>query len=194
VISASEGPAAKASSARALTESACARRDFHTFVQSLSNLLKSRFQVGRPQNRSGGAQFVEDDDTWDIATSVGATAVLVAARAAETASPHSLIRDHFAGLLISTPKLADVLATMPSAGVDTPEEQAERQRITFHAVQTHFFDAYCVAASTAGIDQVVILAFRAGLTRLPPGLAAAAVIYDRWFCETDRRQPQTRMW
>jgi hypothetical protein len=43
---------------------------------------------------------------------------------------------------------------MSSAGVNTPEEQAERQHfITFHAVQTHFFDAYCVAASTAGIDQ-----------------------------------------
>jgi Leucine carboxyl methyltransferase len=83
---------------------------------------------------------------------------------------------------------------MSSAGVNTPEEQAERQHfITFHAVQTHFFDAYCVAASTAGIDQVVILAFRAGLTRLSPGLAATALIYDRQFCETDRRQPQIRM-
>jgi hypothetical protein len=29
-----------------------------------------------------------------------------------------------------------VLATMSSAGVNTPEEQAERQHITFHAVQT----------------------------------------------------------
>ena len=37
------------------------------------------------------------DDSWDIATSVGATAVMVAlARAAETASADPLIRDEFA--------------------------------------------------------------------------------------------------
>ena len=37
------------------------------------------------------------DDSWDIATSVGATAVMVAlARAAETAGDQPLIRDQFA--------------------------------------------------------------------------------------------------
>ena len=37
-----------------------------------------------------------DDDTWDIATSVGATAVMVAAaRAAETDKEDPLIRDPF---------------------------------------------------------------------------------------------------
>jgi O-methyltransferase involved in polyketide biosynthesis len=46
------------------------------------------------------------DDSWDIATGVGATAVLVAlARAAETASAEPLIRDPFAEPLVSTPKL-----------------------------------------------------------------------------------------
>ena len=49
------------------------------------------------------------DDTWDIATSVGATAVMVAlARAAETASADPLIRDQFAEPLVSTPELAGV--------------------------------------------------------------------------------------
>jgi O-methyltransferase involved in polyketide biosynthesis len=42
------------------------------------------------------------DDTWDIATSVGATAVMVAAaRAVETNSPDPLIRDPYAKLLVS---------------------------------------------------------------------------------------------
>ncbi|MCX6479386.1 MAG: SAM-dependent methyltransferase, partial [Mycobacterium sp.] len=37
-----------------------------------------------------------DDDTWDIATSVGSTAVMVAAaRARETAAADPLIRDPF---------------------------------------------------------------------------------------------------
>ena len=42
------------------------------------------------------------DDTWDIATSVGTTAVMVAAaRAAETDRPDPLIRDPFAKVLVS---------------------------------------------------------------------------------------------
>ena len=41
------------------------------------------------------------DDTWDIATSVGTTAVMVAAaRAAETEQPDALIRDPYAKLLV----------------------------------------------------------------------------------------------
>ena len=49
------------------------------------------------------------DDSWDIATSVGATAVMVAmARAAETASANALISDQFAEVLVSTPELEGV--------------------------------------------------------------------------------------
>ncbi|MDQ2638010.1 MAG: class I SAM-dependent methyltransferase, partial [Actinomycetota bacterium] len=41
------------------------------------------------------------DDTWDIATSVGSTAVMVAAaRAAETDRDEPLIRDPFAKVLV----------------------------------------------------------------------------------------------
>jgi len=50
------------------------------------------------------------DDSWDIATSVGATAVMVAlARAAETASAEPLIRVQFGEVLVSTPELEGVL-------------------------------------------------------------------------------------
>ncbi|PWQ88612.1 SAM-dependent methyltransferase, partial [Enterococcus faecium] len=43
-----------------------------------------------------------DNDTWDIASSVGATAVMVAAaRAAETERPNPLINDPYAKLLIA---------------------------------------------------------------------------------------------
>ena len=43
-----------------------------------------------------------DDDTWDIATSVGSTAVMVAAaRAAETERDDALIRDPFAKVLVA---------------------------------------------------------------------------------------------
>ena len=43
-----------------------------------------------------------DNDTWDIASSVGATAVMVAAaRAAETERPEPLIRDPYAKVLVA---------------------------------------------------------------------------------------------
>lgn len=42
------------------------------------------------------------DDTWDIATSVGSTAVMVAAaRAGETDRPDALITDPYARILVS---------------------------------------------------------------------------------------------
>jgi methyltransferase (TIGR00027 family) len=108
------------------------------------------------------------DDSWDIATSVGATAVMVAlARAAETASAEPLIRDQFAEVLVSTPELEGVReqvaawwAPEPDAGSgDDPDFTVDpRHMINYQAVRTHFFDAYFANAAQAGIRQVVILA------------------------------------
>ena len=56
-----------------------------------------------------------DNDSWDIATSVGATAVMVAlARAAETSSANPLIRDEYAEALVSTPELAELRERLAS--------------------------------------------------------------------------------
>jgi len=89
-----------------------------------------------------------DNDTWDFATGVGATAVPVAAaRAAETATEHPLIRDEFAQM--SATHSAD------------PERAAIYRHmimIDYQAARTHFFDAYFTAAAAAGIRQHVILA------------------------------------
>ncbi|MGH3554342.1 MAG: SAM-dependent methyltransferase, partial [Mycobacterium sp.] len=101
-----------------------------------------------------------DDDTWDIATSVGATAVMVAnARAAETASERPLIRDEFAQILIGGPELTELVAKMASTSAADPElEVIQRHMIDYQAARTHFFDAYFAAAATTGIRQHVILA------------------------------------
>ncbi|WP_445162591.1 SAM-dependent methyltransferase [Mycobacterium sp. Dal123C01] len=104
------------------------------------------------------------DDSWDIATSVGATAVMVAlARAAETASADPLIRDQFAEPLVSTPELEgvreQVTAWWSGADEDDPDGAVRAQEmINYQAVRTHFFDAYFAEAAAAGIRQVVILA------------------------------------
>jgi len=129
------------------------------------------------------------DDSWDIATSVGATAVMVAlARAAETASDDPLIRDQFAAPLVSTPELAEVCQRMASWWADRSAEDAQdddidfsvdlQQMISYQAVRTHFFDAYFNTAVQVGVRQVVILAAgldsRAYRLDWPPG----TVVYE----------------
>jgi methyltransferase (TIGR00027 family) len=101
-----------------------------------------------------------EGDTWDIATSVGATAVMVAsARAAETASERPLIRDEFAQMLIDGPELAQLVAKMSTTYTADPELAAVRAHmVNYQAARTHFFDAYFQAAAAAGIRQHVILA------------------------------------
>lgn len=105
------------------------------------------------------------DDTWDIATSVGSTAVMVAAaRASETESPNPLIRDPFARILVDGAGtgmweafLDDSLADRV-AGADPEAAAVLTNMLSYQAVRTHFFDAYFRGASDAGIRQIVILA------------------------------------
>ncbi|WAJ45562.1 class I SAM-dependent methyltransferase [Mycobacterium sp. Aquia_216] len=105
------------------------------------------------------------DDSWDIATSVGATAVMVAlARAAETACADPLIRDQFAEPLVSTPELEGVREQVAVWWAGDPDDDSEdgapdaEHMIAYQAVRTHFFDAYFADAAAAGIRQIVILA------------------------------------
>jgi methyltransferase (TIGR00027 family) len=105
------------------------------------------------------------DDTWDIATSVGTTAVMVAAaRASETDSADPLIRDPYAKLLVSEAGTGAWETMLDGSVIDKvesidPEAAATFQHMrSYQAVRTHFFDAHFVAAAAAGIRQVVILA------------------------------------
>src|SRR6201997_3621181 len=106
-----------------------------------------------------------DDDSWDIATSVGATAVMVAAaRAAETDKDNPLIRDPYAKVLVAGAgtgiwefMLDDEFVA--KVGDSDPEIAAIIEPMgTYQAVRTHFFDDFFAAAAGAGIRQVVILA------------------------------------
>lgn len=105
------------------------------------------------------------DDTWDIATSVGSTAVMVAAaRAAETERPDPLIRDPYARLLVGGvgpgvwERMLDgsVLARLEELDPEMVPVFAHMQN--YQAVRTHFFDAYFASAVAAGVRQQVILA------------------------------------
>jgi methyltransferase (TIGR00027 family) len=106
-----------------------------------------------------------DDDTWDIATSVGATAVMVAAaRAAETDKDNPLIRDPYAKVLVAGAgtgiwefMLDDEFVT--KVADSDPEIAAIVEHMgSYQAVRTHFFDDFFGGAAAAGIRQIVILA------------------------------------
>jgi methyltransferase (TIGR00027 family) len=105
------------------------------------------------------------NDTWDIASSVGSTAVMVAAaRAGETAKADPLIRDPYAEVLVAGvgPGVWDFVRSEEFAA-KVAEADAEVAAIFEHmgnyqAVRTHFFDAFFADATAAGIGQVVILA------------------------------------
>jgi methyltransferase (TIGR00027 family) len=106
-----------------------------------------------------------DDDTWDIATSVGTTAVMVAAaRAAESRRGDRLINDPFAEILISGAgagtweHMLDDSIVDRLAEIDADVAKIFEQMRTYQAVRTHFFDDFFARAVAAGVRQVVILA------------------------------------
>lgn len=106
------------------------------------------------------------DDTWDIKTGVGSTAVMVAAaRAVETDRPEPLVRDPYAKLLVANAdaNLLWVAMLDPSMvakieAIDAEIAATVAHMPSYHAVRTTFFDAYCNDAVADGIRQVVILA------------------------------------
>lgn len=105
------------------------------------------------------------DDTWDIATSVGSTAVMVAAsRAAETERDEALIRDPYARLLVTGAgtgiweSVLDAKFVETVAAADAEAAAIFEHMNSYQAVRTHFFDAFFTAAAEAGIRQIVILA------------------------------------
>ncbi|OBI06750.1 SAM-dependent methyltransferase [Mycobacterium sp. E2462] len=96
-----------------------------------------------------------DDDHWDIVSSVGYTALLVAGwRALHAVSSSPLVRDEYAKVFITAsadPYLAGVLANP-----GTSEDETAFPRL--YGVQTRFFDDFFAAAGEAGIRQAVIVA------------------------------------
>ncbi|WP_431237303.1 class I SAM-dependent methyltransferase [Mycolicibacterium aichiense] len=102
-----------------------------------------------------------DNDTWDLASSVGATATLVAAaRAAASRERDPLIDDPFAEPLVRAVGI-DFFTKMATGDLPTPDDQSAMgvTRMTDNmAVRTKFFDEFFQGAADAGVRQVVILA------------------------------------
>ena len=124
-----------------------------------------------------------DDDHWDLASSVGATATMVAAgRAMASKDARGLINDPFAEPLVRAVGL-DLFTKMMDGELDLSAVESvsptRLQAITDGmAVRTKFFDDYFLDATAAGVRQAVILAsgLDARAYRLP--WPAGTVVYE----------------
>jgi methyltransferase (TIGR00027 family) len=106
-----------------------------------------------------------DNDTWDLATSVGATATMVASgRARASRAENALIEDRFAEPLVRAVGI-DFFTRWANGELDSVEIDIAgapwgMQRMTdVQAARTRYIDAFFAdATDAAGIRQVVILA------------------------------------
>ena len=100
-----------------------------------------------------------DDDTWDLASSVGVTATLVAAaRALASRQADPLIDDPFAAELVRAVGVGALTGALEN-GSDLADQEATRAMIEVIAVRTRFFDDFFVEAGREStIRQAVILA------------------------------------
>jgi methyltransferase (TIGR00027 family) len=104
-----------------------------------------------------------DNDTWDLATSVGATATGVAVgRALANRASEPLINDPFAEPLVRAVGV-DFFTRLASGELDPTDVDGGgdfgMQRMTdMMAVRTRFFDEFFIEATRSGIRQAVILA------------------------------------
>jgi methyltransferase (TIGR00027 family) len=130
-----------------------------------------------------------EGDTWDLASSVGATATMVAAaRAVASRADRPLINDPFAEPLVKAVGV-DLLTGLATGEVDpddlndvhdgaTGSAGAMSRMADNMAVRTKFFDEFFLEATRADIKQVVILAsgLDARAYRLP--WPAGTVVYE----------------
>jgi methyltransferase (TIGR00027 family) len=115
-----------------------------------------------------------DTDSWDLASSVGATATMVAAaRALASRAPDSLIDDPYAADLVRAVGV-DFFTRLVDGEIPLPTLEGDGPRFMANviAVRTRFFDDFFAHAGGAGIRQAVILA--AGLDSRPYRLPWAA--------------------
>jgi len=122
-----------------------------------------------------------DGDSWDPASSVGATATMVAAsRAMASQGPNPLLDDPFADPLVRAVGLEPFIRLID--GEVTLDEgdpgRNGRTRAEQMTVRTRFFDDFFISAAEGGIRQAVILA--SGLDTRAYRLAwpAGTVVYE----------------
>ena len=100
-----------------------------------------------------------DHDTWDIKTSVGSTALFVAAaRALEAQKPDPVAVDPFAEVFCRA--VGGEWTQLLDGGAPEHALKSEfgADFVNFQGVRTRYFDTYFSRAATAGVRQIVLLA------------------------------------
>jgi methyltransferase (TIGR00027 family) len=121
-----------------------------------------------------------DKDTWDLASSVGATATAVAAsRAMASQNPNALLDDPWADPLVRAVGIDTFVKLIDGEIGQTDDPLLNRRAMNEQiAVRTRFFDNFFEQATGSGIRQAVILASgldtRAYRLRWPAG----TVVYE----------------
>lgn len=124
-----------------------------------------------------------DDDSWDLASSVGATATMVAAgRAMATNDARALINDPYAEPLVRAVGL-DFFVKMIDGELDLsplPNSSPDRMQAIADGMglRTKYFDDYLLAAADTGIRQVVILASGLDARAYRLDWPAGTVVYE----------------
>ena len=142
------------------------RARWHAFVEFavMVDVDVPRFRhepslAGQSESARINAYMRTENDTWDIKTSVGSTALFVAAaRALEAQKPDPVAVDPYAQVFCRAAggEWADVLAG------DAPDHQLKTEFgdhfVNFQGARTRYFDSYFQAAAADGVHQVVLLA------------------------------------
>jgi methyltransferase (TIGR00027 family) len=121
-----------------------------------------------------------ENDTWDLASSVGATATAVAAsRAMASQDPNPLLEDPWADPLVRAVGIDTFIKLIDGEIGHTDDRLLNRQAMNEQiTVRTRFFDDFFMQATGSGVRQAVILA--SGLDtrayRLP--WPAGTVVYE----------------
>src|ERR1700735_2644068 len=100
-----------------------------------------------------------DNDTWDLASSVGATATAVAAsRAMASQNPNALLDDPWADPLVRAVGI-DTFVTLIDGEIGRTHDPLLNRRAMNEqiAVRTRFFDDFFVQSTGSGMRQAVIL-------------------------------------
>ena len=98
-------------------------------------------------------------EQWDVVSSVGLTALVVAAgRAVDTHRPDGLISDPYAEAFVAAANPPHPLPVRPSEPKDDSEDETWQMMSGYMGTRTRFFDEYFAAAGERGIRQVVVLA------------------------------------
>jgi methyltransferase (TIGR00027 family) len=121
-----------------------------------------------------------ENDTWDLASSVGATATAVATqRAMASQGPDPLLDDPWADPLVRAVGSETFIQLIDGRRGDSDDPLLSRQPVREQiTVRTRFFDDFFLQATESGIRQAVIVA--SGLDTRAYRLAwpAGTVVYE----------------